>query len=171
VRNASLALSDAAVGDHRDCAIKFNLAEDPIDLEEAGRLYDRAFTNLTGVVKARSEDSAGQFEFIESHSCVFKGQRFAHVVLKHRGRVVSLLIAERGQDEKDARAGRAAPTDNERGEVIACSSSGQFQVSCFETPRHAVFVVSDLRESENLAVARAFAPTLLEHIARSENAA
>jgi hypothetical protein len=36
-------LSEAAAGDHRDCAIKFNLAEDPIDLEEAGRKFDPAF--------------------------------------------------------------------------------------------------------------------------------
>jgi hypothetical protein len=170
-RHTSIALSEAAIGDHRDCAVKFNLAEDPIDLEEAGRKYDHAYTNLASVVKTRSEDSAGQFEFIESHSCVFKGQRFAHVVLKHRGRVVSLLVAERVRDEKDARAGQAAPPDEARREASACSSSGQFQVSCFETARHAVFVVSDLREAENLAVARAFAPSLHEHIARSEKAA
>jgi anti-sigma-K factor RskA len=168
-RNVSFALSEAAVGDHRDCAIKFNLAEDPIDLEEAGRKYDQAFTNLTDVVKTRSEDSAGEFEFIESHSCVFKGRRFAHVVLKHRGRVVSFLVAEREQDETAARAGQAAPPDDARQQVGACASSGQFQVSCFETARHVVFVVSDLREAENLAVARAFAPSLHEHIARSEN--
>ncbi|HZH31669.1 MAG TPA: zf-HC2 domain-containing protein [Pyrinomonadaceae bacterium] len=171
VRNTSFALSEAAIGDHRDCAIKFNLAEDPIDLEEAGRKYDAAFTNLTSVVKTRSEDSAGQFEFIESHSCVFKGQRFAHVVLNHRGSVVSFLIAEREQDGKNTRTGQAAPPNDARLEVVACSSSGQFQVSCFETARHVVFVVSDLREADNLAVARAFAPALHEHIARSENTA
>lgn len=161
-------LGEAAAGDHRDCAIKFNLAEDPIDLEEAGRKFDPAFINLASVVKTRSEDLAGQFEFIESHSCVFRGQRFAHVVLKHHGRVVSLLVVEPEQDETTA---QAAMPDNTRRQVIACSRNGQYQISCFETARHAVFVVSDLSEAENLAVAHAFAPSIQEHIARSENAA
>ena len=161
-------LAEAAAGDHRDCAIKFNLAEDPIDLEEAGRKFDPALINLTSIVKTRSEDLEGQFEFIESHSCVFRGQRFAHVVLKHRGRVVSLLVAEPEQNKTTA---QAATPDNMRRQVNACSRSGQYQISCFETARHAVFVVSDLSEAENLAVAHAFAPSIQEHIARFENAA
>jgi hypothetical protein len=111
---------------------------------------------------------AGQFEFIESHACVFKGQRFAHVVLKHQGRVVSLLVAEPEQNKTTA---QAATPDNTRRQANACSRSGQYQISCFETARHAVFVVSDLSEAENLAVAQAFAPSIQEHIARFENAA
>lgn len=171
VRAVNFELGEAAAGDHRDCAIKFNLAEDPIDLEEAGRKYDRAFVDLAGVVKTQSEILQGPFEFIESHSCVFKGQRFAHVVLKHRGRVISLLVAGQEPDEIAAHAGRSAPPDDARGQVIACPRSGQFQVSCFQTARHSVFIVSDLSEAENLAVARAFAPTVREHLVRSENAA
>ena len=171
VRPASFELSEAAAGDHRDCAIKFRPAEHPIDMEEAGRKFDRAFTDLASVVKTQSEDLKGQFEFIEAHSCVFKGRRFAHVVLKHHGRVVSLLVTERAQDETAARSGQSAPADDASQQVIACSHSGEFQISCFETARHAVFVVSDLSEAENLAVARAFAPSVQLHIARAENAA
>jgi anti-sigma factor RsiW len=168
VSHVGFELAEAAAGDHRDCAIKFNLAEDPIDLEEAGRRYDPALTNLERVVKTRSEDLAGQFEFIESHACVFKGQRFAHVVLKHQGRVVSLLVSE---SEQNKTTSQAATPDNTRRQANACSRSGQYQISCFETARHAVFVVSDLSEAENLAVAHAFAPSIQEHIARFENAA
>lgn len=174
VRPASFELSASAAGDHRDCAIKFRLAERPIDLEEAGREYDQAFTDLARVVKTRGADLRGQFEFIEAHSCVFKGQRFAHVVLKHRGHIVSFLVAEREQGVEAAKyAGQqdAAPTDDAGRQVIACSHSEGFQVSCFETARHVVFVVSDLSETENLAVARAFAPSVQEHITRAENAA
>ncbi len=161
-------LSEAAVGDHRDCAIKFNLAEDPIDLDEAGRKFDPAFINLASVVKTRSDALAGQFEFIESHSCVFRGQRFAHMVVKYHGRLVSLLVAEPEHNETTA---QAATPDNARRQVVTCSRSGQYQISCFETARHAVFVVSDLSEAENFAVAQAFAPSIQEHIARFENAA
>jgi hypothetical protein len=168
VSHVGFELGEAAAGDHRDCAIKFNLAEDPIDLEEAGRKFDPALINLASVIKTRSEDLTGQFEFIESHSCVFKGQRFAHIVVKHQGRVVSLLVAE---PDRDMAAAQAATPDNTRRQAVACSRSGQYQISCFETARHAVFVVSDLSEAENLAVAHAFAPSIQEHLARFENAA
>src|SRR5258708_28116731 len=40
-------LARDAVGDHRDCAVHFRLAEKPIDLEVAGRKYDPVYVNLT----------------------------------------------------------------------------------------------------------------------------
>jgi hypothetical protein len=36
----------------------------------------------------------------------------------------------------------------------------RLQVSCFETARHAVFIVSDLPEGDNLVLARALAPSV-----------
>jgi len=53
--------------------------------------------------------------------------------------------------------------------VITCSEFDGYKISCFETARHAVFVVSDLTESDNLALARALAPSVFAHIIRSEN--
>ncbi len=38
----------------------------------------------------------------------------------------------------------------------------------FQTERHAVFVVSGLGESENMAIARSVAPALEKHIRRAE---
>jgi anti-sigma factor RsiW len=40
-------LARNAAGDHQNCAIKFNLSERPISLEEAARRYDPAFASFT----------------------------------------------------------------------------------------------------------------------------
>lgn len=160
VELASFEMRDRAVGDHRNCAIKFNLPEKPIPLEEAGRKYDAAYTNLAQAVRSAGGGSlAGQIKYVEDHSCVYHGQRFAHIVLEYKGHTVSLLVAETDAVNKDA-----------RGEAISCSQVDGYQVSCFGTKRHTVFVVSDLPEADNLTIARNLAPAVSAHIARAEEA-
>ena len=161
-------LAKDAAGDHRDCAVHFRLAEKPIDLEVAGRKYDPVYVNLTkAVVSGQGEVPLGA-EFVEAHSCVFQGRRFAHIILRYHGRLVSFLVTEIG-DSNAAKTNAALASKG--AQVIACSQFDGYQVSCFQTARHAVFIVSDLPEGENLALARAVAPSVFAHITRSENPA
>jgi hypothetical protein len=162
-------LARDAVGDHRDCAVHFRLAEKPIDLEVAGRKYDPVYVNLTKAVLSEHGDLPLGAEFVEAHSCVFEGRRFAHIILRYHGQLVSFLVTEIG-DSKAAKTNAAPPT-NQQAQVIACSQLDGYQVSCFQTARHAVFIVSDLPEGDNLALARALAPSVFAHITRVESAA
>ena len=159
-------LAKSAVGDHRDCAIKFRLAEKPIDLEVAGQKYDPVYINLTKAVLSQQGGAPLDAQFVEAHSCVFAGRRFAHIVLKYHGQVVSLLVTAieptKGVQPESVRTS-ADP------QVITCSQFDGYKVSCFETARHAVFIVSDLPEGDNLALARALAPSVFAHIMRTEN--
>ena len=165
-------MTKTAAGDHRDCAVKFRLAETPIDMEEAARKFDRAYLNLERAAMKQHGELTGQIELVEAHSCVTEGRRFGHVVLRHRGHLVSLLITELGRsDTSTAEAVQSPPPDDPSARVVACSQAEQYQVSCFETPRHAVFVVSDLSEADNLSIARALAPSVFEHLVRAENIA
>jgi len=161
-------LARDAAGDHRDCAVHFRLAEKPIGLEVAGRKYDPVYITLTKAVL--SEKGAVPFgaEFVEAHSCVFQGRRFAHVILRYHGRLVSFLVTEIG-DSSEARANAALASQG--AQVITCSQFDGYQVSCFQTARHAVFIVSDLPEGDNLALARAVAPSVFTHITHAENPA
>lgn len=171
VRVAMSEVSQSAAGDHRNCAVKFRLPEIPIELERAGLDYDRALVKLDdAVMSGRGTLGNDSFEFVEAHACIFQGRRFGHVVLKYHGRLVSLLLTE-----LDARAGgvletASAGSESAR-EVISCSPSDGYQVSCFETERHAVFVVSDLPETDNLRLARALAPAVRAHVVSAESAA
>jgi len=161
-------MSRIAAGDHRNCTIEHRLPESPISLEEAGHKYDPAYINLAGAVRSRLGGSSG-IEFVAAHLCVFEERRFAHVVLKHRGRLVSLLVTD---CPRTAGAEGLAPAErNHQQQIIFCSEAEGYTVSCFETASHSVFIVSDLSEAENLAVARVLGPSVSAHIARAEGLA
>jgi len=166
---ATYELARFAVDDHRNCAVEFRLPEAPIALEEAGRRYDRAYINLTETVKERLAGLADSATLVEAHSCVFEGRRFAHLVLKQNGHLVSLLITDTDGPEIGTRRTNASTTND--GQAISCSHVQGYQVSCLQTERHAIFVVSDLSEGENLNLARALAPAVHQHLSRAESLA
>lgn len=151
-------LSQCAAGDHRDCAVHFRLQEKPIDLEAAGQKYDPAYLNLRATVE---REVIGQFkgaQLMDAHSCVFEGRRFAHIVMKYNGELVSLLITNySGGDDN------GSLTD------IASTTNSGYQIAYFHTLRHAVFVVSELPAGDNLAIARNFAPPVAEHLRLAES--
>ena len=159
-------LARSAVGDHRDCAIKFRLAEKPIDLEVAGQKYDPVYINLTKAVLSQQGAVPLGAQFVEAHSCVFEGRRFAHIVLTYHSQVVSFLVTDI-EPTKEVQPESVRKSADPQ--VITCSEFDGYRVSCFETARHAVFIVSDLPEGDNLALARALAPSVFAHIIRTEN--
>ncbi len=158
-------LYESAVGDHRDCALDHRLAESPIDLKEAAHRYDPAYLNLAKIVMSQLGDFPGQIELVAAHSCVLEDRRFGHVILKHQGQLVSVLVTDLGQSKTSVGAGTPTGTI----EPITCSQLKGFQVACFETARHAVLVVSDLPEEQNLTIARALASSVYEHLKRFES--
>ncbi|HKO62123.1 MAG TPA: hypothetical protein VJV03_13245, partial [Pyrinomonadaceae bacterium] len=159
----SAALAESAVGDHRDCAIHHRLKEKPIDLEEAGRRFDRAYIKLVNVVTAEGNLPAG-VELVAAHSCVFEGQRFAHVILRYHGELVSVLVTKINTAEHGP-ASTGAP------ETIGSMHLNGFQLAYFKTTQHAMSVVSSLSEAENLSIAQAIQPSLSRHIREAETAA
>jgi len=168
VNTVMAGMTSIAAGDHRNCAVEHRLEEEPISLEEAGQRYDPAYISLAEAVTARL-GSSSEIEFVAAHSCVFEGRRFGHVVLKHRGRLVSLLVTDLARPVSPT--GQATAEPNPQRQVISCSEAEGYQVSCFETARHAVFIVSELSETDNLAVARVLAPSVAKHLARAESSA
>src|SRR6185369_6102459 len=120
-------LAKGAVGDHRDCAIKFRLAEKPIDLEAAGQKYDPVYINLTKAVLSQHGAAPLDAQFVEAHSCVFEGRRFAHIVLNYHDQLVSFLVTDieptKGVQPESVR--RSAEQ-----QVITCSQFDGYKVSC-----------------------------------------
>lgn len=154
-----VALTESAIGDHRDCALNHRLDEKPINLDEAGRKYDRAYINLVNAVVSEVTLPAG-VELVEGHSCIFKGQRFGHVILKYQDQLVSVLVTSIEAQVQGASA-RA-------GEPFASAQFDDYHLAYFETERHAVYVVSGLSDTENLSIARAIAPSVSRHIRNAE---
>ena len=85
-------LARLAAGDHRNCAIKFALAERPIPLADAAARYDAAYGAFERTPADSFSARGGRVEVVDRHSCVYNGRRFAHVVMRYQGQVVSLLV-------------------------------------------------------------------------------
>ena len=160
-------MSEVAAGDHHDCAINHRLPDRPIDLDEAGRKYDKAYLNLTKAVRLHLGDPNEVIKLVATHACLFKGRWFAHVILRYRGRLASLLVT-RLEDSAGLSAKEKPAQVDQHAQVIACSTAVGYQISCFRTAHHAVFIVSDLSEGENLALAREMSTSVYAHITRAE---
>ncbi|MGH9927759.1 MAG: hypothetical protein ACREA9_00885, partial [Pyrinomonadaceae bacterium] len=148
---------------HRDCAINHRLKERPIDLDEGGRRYDRAYINLVQAVVSDGRLPTGA-TLVEAHSCIFNGQRFGHVILKYHDQLVSVLVTAVGPAQTAEQNAIGANDE----ESIASSGSHVYRLAHLETARHAVFVISSLSEAENMAIARAIAPPVAKHVERAE---
>jgi anti-sigma factor RsiW len=149
-RSRLAALARNAAGDHQNCAIKFNLSERPISLEEAARRYDPAFASFT-TLPAPTGLPNGAAEILERHSCVYEGRRFAHVVFRYSGHIVSLLVT--GGIESIGSSPEMLPTD------------GSLQVASFSAGRHLAFVVSDLSSEDTSRFAQAIVGPVSQRLA------
>ena len=165
VRAAWRQLTGEAVGDHRNCALDFRLAEEPISLKEAAEKYGKFNRDLDKTVTAavngvfdekQSVKPGDEITFYEAHSCVYEGKRFAHVILFYRNRRVSVLVAE-------------AKLPGEMNEEIHSeATAGGMLAARFRTANHAVFVISDLTAAENVAIAQKLSPAVRRHIEQAE---
>lgn len=148
-------LASIAAGDHENCAVKFNLKEIPITLDEAAAKFglfnkdlDKAV--ISAIAAENTNNALSGSEFIESHSCLYEGRRFAHIVVKKNGEIVSMLVTDTDLPLTD-------------GEIIAATGTNASRAAGFVVGHHAVFVVSKLTEAENVALAGSLAPSIRLH--------
>jgi anti-sigma factor RsiW len=151
VRNANHrsrlgALAREAAGDHQNCAVKFTLAERPIQLEEAGRRYGAPYAALATFEPPAAD---GSLEMLERHSCVYQGRRYGHVVFRYRGALTSLLVT----DGTPPATPELEPSDS--GPAVASLPAGRFLG----------FIVADLDRPSVLRLAQTLTKPLSQHLA------
>lgn len=153
------AILDAAVGDHRFCALVFKLAERPIPLTEAARLDDDAVLGaLESVQPVATELDGGALAVLDRHACVYDGRRFGHIVFEFKHTPVSLVVS---RDERWLRnfPGGTLPAD---GAVVTLPTVDGFHVVGFRGPRHMVFAISTLSDEDVRVVAGAMRSSVLQ---------
>jgi hypothetical protein len=145
------AILQAAVGDHRFCLVAFKLAERPMPLEQAAQVYDDPVDrSLVTVEPSSTQLDGGPIRILERHSCVFEGRRFAHIVLRYKRSLISLVVTP---DERLLRnlPGASPPDD---GSIASLAPVDGFHVAAFRGPHHVVFVISTLDDDDVRDVAR-----------------
>jgi anti-sigma factor RsiW len=155
--DALMALARSAVGDHRNCAVRFNLTEKPIPLAQAAAQYDPVYRVFEGTPVAKVSARNGTIEVVERHSCVFEGRRFAHVVMKYRGELVSLLVTAEGSGPLTR-----LPRPGENGAMLAPGDG--YHVVYQHAPGRAIFVVASGDDTVVRDVADAISADLVAHI-------
>ncbi len=147
-RASQAALAELAVqaaGDHQNCAVRFNLAERPVSLEEAEQRYGAPYGQLASFEP--SSFSSG-LRVLARHACVYHGRRFGHIVMQEEDDVVSLLVT-RGP----------AP-----GAVALHGGPPPLRVASFPVGEYAGFIVAALEEAEISRLAEALAAPLSRHL-------
>jgi anti-sigma factor RsiW len=140
------ALARAAAGDHQNCAVRFRLKERPISLEEAAQRFDPGYRALVAVVPSPARISGGELTVLERHACVFDRRRFAHLVLRYRGTLVSVLVTP-------DRFAQVPP------ELLTIDT---MHVASYRVGRFATFVVSSVSDQETREIAAAMAGPLAD---------
>jgi anti-sigma factor RsiW len=146
------ALAREAWGDHRNCAIAFHLQERPISLEEASWTFDPAFARLQTTPGTTVSTPVGDALITERHSCVFAGRRYAHLVMRFRGQLVSLLVA---QDDAGPMASALRTVTLARGHVRLMHVDAGDGAALFRTAAHMGVIVGDVPDGDLEALAGA----------------
>ncbi|MEO8482558.1 MAG: zf-HC2 domain-containing protein [Acidobacteriota bacterium] len=139
-----LSLARAAWGDHRNCAVAFRLAQKPLSLEEASWSFDASFARLQTTPGAVIVTAGGDALVTERHSCEFGGRRYAHIVLKFKGELVSLLIA----DEETSHGENVLRAMTMPGLHVRVLSVDGEQAAVFRAADHLGIVVGHLSETD-----------------------
>jgi len=145
-RQRLAALARQAAGDHQNCAVRFNLAEQPIALEEAGRRFGAPYAALATFELPRAD---APLEGVERHSCVYDGSRFGHIVFRYDGALASLLVT----------AGE--PPDAP--EIVTADGPGA--IASLPAGQFVAFIVADLDRGRVMRLANAIAQPLARHLA------
>ena len=82
--------------------------------------------------------------------CIYEGRRFAHIVFKQNGKVLSVLVTDTD-----------LPTGS--GEVMTAKYDANTNAAGLHFGHYALFVVSDLSGAENVALAKKIAPAVRLH--------
>ena len=155
------ALAADAIGDHRNCALKFRLIRKPVPLEDAANQFDSAYRLLLEAPPDNVSMSDGSARVLERHSCAYGARRFGHVIMQYKGRVVSLLMTA-----SDGITG-SADLANARPHLIGTPADGLSVVSVSGS-RHAILLVSDLESGDLTELSRTVALPLAQRVAGLE---
>jgi hypothetical protein len=157
---AANVLAQDAMGDHRNCALKFRLVRAPIPLEDAAERFDRSYRLLLSAPPDDTSTPGGAVHVVERHSCAYGARRFGHVIMRYRGRVVSLLMTT------DDGVTRSADTADTIPHLIGQPMNG-LSVVAVNGPRHAILLVSDLDSGDLAELSRAVSMPLVRRLEAS----
>lgn len=134
------------LGDHVHCAVFRKYPKNPPDFEQFAKSLGAQYAGLIDAVQGRVPP---EYRLVMAHHCGYRDRRFVHLIFKHGSSLMSLVITDREPGE-----------DLAWGPAISSAHVQRFQIARFETPKHLIFVISDLSGDRNAQIAEAIAPSV-----------
>jgi hypothetical protein len=128
------AISRKAVNRHEECGLKHYKQWE----KNVGRL---PVEKISFVKPLENKET----QILEVHNCKIDGKSFAHYVLRHRDKIISVLKTE---------SENIVQTNTNEENSIICKKEKGLQMSTFKIGPELIFVISDMSEAENLSLAR-----------------
>lgn len=135
-------ISLKAAANHEDCALKKMQMWEKTAKED----YAEKAVYTENIAKPLQAKFSEKIEMLHAHDCLFEGRIFTHVILRRGGQIVSVFF-----DKADT----MPEINNSTSASIICEKENGFQVASFQNKNRAIFVVSDMTETDNLSAARA----------------
>ncbi|HEV2690196.1 MAG TPA: zf-HC2 domain-containing protein [Bryobacteraceae bacterium] len=158
-------LMRVGLGDHIHCAVFRKYPKNPPPVEEFARQLGPEFSGLIPVVQ---QQVPSDYRLILAHQCRYHNRRFVHLTLTNGSRLLSLVIARKGEGESFQKHD-LLPALSEAGLSIYRAGVQRFQMAAFETRDHLVYVISDLPQERNTELMRAMAPVLSGYLSKLES--
>ena len=162
VSNSVASILRVGLKDHIHCAFYRKYPKNPPPVEQFVRDLGPEYRDLVGVV---SRQAPAGFHLMEAHQCRYQGRQFVHLILNSDSRLLSLVIARKGEGESFS-AEQLLPVHTSRGTPFYQAQAQRFSISAFETARHLVYTVSDLSLEQNMQIMASLAPEVQIVLAR-----
>jgi hypothetical protein len=108
------------------------------------------------------------YDLALAHQCSYRGRRYAHLVFRGDGELLSLVVTRRDAAESFESDG-LVPVLRESGIPLYRADAEDFDVAGFETPGHLVFMISNIGDERNLELAASVAGATHEFLAAIED--
>ena len=122
----------AAVGDHRYCVVT---TTGPLSLDTE-TLQRPAYRRLDALPQTMAVPPAGELRVLERHVCVYGGRQFAHLVMRYRGRRVSLVVSGAAEAMRVQRGSKRVDGMNVvtfRSRSLTCFTIGELSLTELQT--------------------------------------
>lgn len=135
---------NVAAQDHEKCAVDHFSKKPAVEVNDVSEEY----RGLAKAVSAGLTPVLKDCKLVDSHACGYGKTRFSHVVMKDKGKMVSVLVANGEADEQSVRRG------------ISRFASDKYSISRFNIASRSVFVISQLDNERNSRAAEALTAPL-----------
>lgn len=139
-------ISLLAVGNHKDCALEKMQKWEQMSTQD----YAEKAVYTEKIAKPLQAKFDGNIEMMHAHDCFYQGKQFTHIILRKDSQIVSVFV-----DKTDT----LPDTDDSTTAKIIFEKENGLQVASFQKNNRAIFIISDMSETENLSIARTVSDT------------